>query len=72
MEKYVKSLILFIIGYCLLNLSPSLEPLFLFKIFLVSSFFSDIELYILNVLKIVGLILVIYSTIMLIYKIVKK
>ncbi len=71
MEKYVGPMVLLVTGYLLLNLSPTLEPLFLFKMFF-GFFFSNIELYILHALNITGLILVIYSTVMIIYKSVKK
>lgn len=72
MEKYINPIVLFITGYFLLNLSPTLEPLFLFKMLFSSSFFFEVELYTLHILNIVGLILVVYSTIILIYRTAKK
>ncbi|MMZ60681.1 hypothetical protein D1872_227900 [compost metagenome] len=72
MEKYINPIVLFITGYFLLNLSPTLEPLFLLKMLFSNSFFFEIELYTLHILNIVGLILVVYSTIILIYRTAKK
>ncbi len=70
MNVYIKLLIVFIIGFLLLNLPPTLEPFFLFKIYFGSSF-ADLEMDIIRILNISGLLMVIYTVIMVFRNIIK-